>query len=344
VARVSIKDVAARSGVAFQTVSKVLNGKGSVTPATRERILAAVAELGYVPDAQARSVRTRTTATIGVITIDFSNTTIAQHVVGIEREARRHNRDVIITSVDEQGSDCERSLRILRERRVDGIIVNAPSVEDREDIAELLRTGPPTVSLHHLPGDNHTLVHGDGKASALLPVRHLLSLGHRRIAMVTGWSARRISHVRHQAYVQALEEAGIDYDPALVEEGRWDVDEAYRATHRLFDRSGDITAVFAQNDQMAIGVLSALHDRGLRVPADCSVIGCDDIPIASQTIPPLTTVRLPFYEAGETAVRLLLDLLAQDTSTPETGSGPVLREVVLPVHMVYRSSTGPVPQ
>ncbi|MGH3655372.1 MAG: LacI family DNA-binding transcriptional regulator [Micromonosporaceae bacterium] len=331
--RVSIKDVAVRAGVAFQTVSKVLNGKGSVAPATRERILAAAEELGYVPDARARSVRTRVTGAIGVITSEFGNTTIAQHLVGVEREAGRHELGVIISSIDSDGTDCERRIRVLRERRVDGVIINAPVVEDRDDLAALLRDGPPVVSMHHLPGAGHSFVHGDGRGSAELPLKHLVALGHRRIAMVTGSPARRITRLRNQVYQEVLRQAGIGYEPELVEEAHWDVDEAYRAAHRLFDRTADITAVYVQNDHMAIGVLSALHERGIRVPTDCSVIGCDDIPASSRTIPPLTTVRLPFHETGAEAVRVLREMMA-DPATP-------VREVTLPVRLIYRSSTCP---
>ncbi|MGH3145088.1 MAG: LacI family DNA-binding transcriptional regulator, partial [Rubrobacter sp.] len=133
-------------------------------------------------------------------------------------------------------------------------------------------------------------------------------------------------------YRTALEDAGLAFDPTLVEGGYWQAEGAYEATMKLLDREPGITAVFAQNDTMALGVLSALGARGIGVPDDCAVVGCDDIPIAAHTIPPLTTVHVPFFETGETAVRLLLDLISGEENTR--------RRVLLPVRLVRRASCG----
>src|SRR5215218_6581496 len=168
--------------------------------------------------------------------------------------------------------------------------------------------------------------------TALLATRHLLRLGHRCIATVAGTGDRQVTSMRLKRYERALEEADVPYDPALVESGDWKADEAYTATLRLLDRAPDITAVYAQNDLMALGVMSALYARGLSVPEDFAVVGCDDTPMAKHTIPPLTTVHVPFYETGETAVRLLLDIIAGRTDRP--------RRVLLPVRLVRRGSCG----
>jgi LacI family transcriptional regulator len=149
--------------------------------------------------------------------------------------------------------------------------------------------------------------------------------------MVTGVRRRHVTAERTEAYLQALDEFGITFDPALVEEGHWEVEGGYRAAQRLLDRAPGVTAIYAQNDAMAMGVLSGLHDRGLRVPEDCSVVGCDNLPLAARTIPPLTTVDVPFYRTGELAMETLLELIATKPATP------IVR--VLPVHMVYRAST-----
>jgi LacI family transcriptional regulator len=327
-----LRDVASKAGVSFQTAGKVLNGKGSVSPETRERILDAAKILGYVPNALARSLVTRSTCTIGIVASDLSDAELARFVVGAEREARRQGHGVLIGSIDRDGSDAERYLRMLIERRVDGILTAAPQMEHDDRIGELLRGHFPAVSIHRIPGGGVPLVGSDHVETALLATRHLLGLGHRRIATVTGSEGRQVTSMRLTGYERALKEVDVSYDPALVESGDWKADRAYEATIRLLERAPDITAFYAQNDTMAFGVMSALHERGLGVPVDCAVVGCDDIPMAAHAIPPLTTVHVPFYETGETAVRLLLDVIAGRVDTP--------KRVLLPVRLVRRGSCG----
>jgi LacI family transcriptional regulator len=324
--------VASRAGVSFQTAGKVLNGKGSASAQTRERILDAAKTLGYVPNALARSLVTRSTCTIGIVASDLSDAELARFVVGAEREARRRGHGVLIGSIDRDGADAERYLRMLLEHRVDGILTAAPQMERNTRIGELLGGSVPVVSIHRIPGGDIPLVGSDHVKTALLATRHLLRLGHRRIGTVTGTRNRQVTSMRLKGYERALEEVDIPYDPALVESGDWKADEAYSATLRLLDRAPDITAVYAQNDLMALGVMSALYGRGLSVPDDVAVVGCDDIPMAVHAIPPLTTVHVPFYETGQAAVRLLLDIIAGRTERP--------RRVLLPVHMVRRGSCG----
>jgi LacI family transcriptional regulator len=310
----------------------VLNGKGSVSAQTRERILDAAKTLGYVPNALARSLVTRSTCTIGIVASDLSDAELARFVVGAEREARRQGHGVLIGSIDRDGADAERYLRMLLERRVDGILTAAPQMEWNTRIGGLLRGLVPAVSIHRIPGGGIPLVGSDHVETALLATRHLLGLGHRRVATIAGARDRQVTSMRLEGYERALEEADVPYDPALVESGNWNADEAYTATLRLLDRAPDITAVYAQNDLMALGVMSALHGQGLSVPDDVAVVGCDDIPMAKHAIPPLTTVHVPFYETGEAAVRLLLDIIAGRTDRP--------KRVLLPVHLVCRGSCG----
>ena len=314
----------------------MLNGKGSVSPETRDRILDAAEVLGYVPNALARSLVTRSTCTIGIVASDLSDAELARFVVGAEREARRWGHGVLIGSIDREGTDAERYLRMLLERRVDGILTAAPQMESDERIGELLRGQVPAVSIHRVPGGGVPLVGSDHVETAMLATRHLLGLGHRSIATVTGAEGRHVTSMRLEGYRRALEEASVEFDSSLVESGDWEAEGAYGATLRLFDRVTGITAVFAQNDTMALGVISGLHELGFRVPEDCAVVGCDDIPIAAHAIPPLTTVHVPFYETGETAVRLLLDNIAGRRDRP--------KRVLLPVHLVRRSSCGALAQ
>ena len=324
--------MASKAGVSFQTAGKVLNGKGSVSAQTRERILHAAKTLEYVPNALARSLVTRSTCTIGIVASDLSDAELARFVVGAEREARRQGHGVLIGSIDRGGTDAERYLNMLLERRVDGVLTAAPQMERDARIGKLLRGTVPAVSIHRVLGGGIPLVGSDHMETALLATRHLLGLGHRRIATVVGSRGRQVTSMRLEGYERALQEAHVTLDPALVESGNWMADEAYSATLRLLDRAPDITAVYAQNDLMALGVMSALYARGLSVPEDCAVVGCDDIPMAKHAVPPLTTVHVPFYETGETAVRLLLDIIAGKTDRP--------RRVLLPVRLVRRGSCG----
>jgi DNA-binding LacI/PurR family transcriptional regulator len=151
------------------------------------------------------------------------------------------------------------------------------------------------------------------------------------IATIVGSPARRATQDRLRGYRQALEEVGLRFDDELVEEGRGEIEGGKAATLRLFERRPDVTAIFAQNDTMAIGVLSALRGLGKRVPDECAVVGCDDIDMAAYTVPPLTTVHVPFYETGAEAMRLLLNMISNGSVTPS--------KVVLPVQLIVRAST-----
>jgi len=328
---VSVKDVAARSGVSFQTTSKVLNGGGTVSEATRARILQAADEMGYVPNLQARSLVMQRTRTIGLVAGDFSNHNLSRFIVGAEQEARRQGYSLMITSVEPEGSGTEYALPAMMERRVDGIVLAAPQMEEDLALSHVLDPTLPVVSLYEVPGGGVATVGSDHELTGFLATQHLASKGRRTIATVIGRPARRVTQSRLRGYRRALEEAGREYDEGLVEEGRWEIEGAQSATIDLFESRPEIDAIFAQNDTMAIGVLSALHGLGKRVPEDCAVAGCDDIDIAPYTVPPLTTVHVPFYETGAEAMRLLLTMIA-------TGS-PVQTRVVLPVHLIARAST-----
>lgn len=329
---VSVKDVAARSGVSFQTTSKVLNGGGSVSDVTRARIIQAASDLGYVPNLQARSLVMQRTRTVGVITSDFSDHNLGRFIVGAEQEARRQGFTTVMTSIEPEGSLTEYALPAMMERRVDGILLATPQMEEDEALAHVLDRSLPVVSLHGVPGGGVSTVGADDDLIGLLATRHLLEKGHRVIATVIGLPGRHATQGRLRGYRKALEDAGLAYDAELVEEGRWEIAAAATATTRLFERRPDITAVFAQSDTMAVGALSALRGLGKQVPADCAVVGCDDIDMAPYTAPPLTTIHVLFYETGAEAMRLLLAAIATGSLKPS--------RVILPVHLIVRASSG----
>ena len=329
---VSVKDVAARAGVSFQTTSKVLNGGGTVSEVTRARILQIASDLGYVPNLQARSLVMQRTRTVGLVTSDLSDHNLSRFIVGAEQEARRQGFGVLITSIEPQGSGTEYALPALMERRVDGILLAAPQMEEDRAVAHVLDKTLPVVSLHHVSGGGLATVGSDDEQTGFLATQHLVARGHRLIATVIGMRTRRVTHSRLRGYRRALEEAGLAFDEKLVEEGGWDTGVARTATLKLLQRRPRLTAVFAQNDNMAIGVLSALRERDRRVPQDCAVVGCDDIDMAAYTVPPLTTVHIPFYETGARAMRMLIEMITTGSVVP--------RKVLLPVHLVARESSG----
>jgi len=219
----------------------------------------------------------------------------------------------------------------MMERRVDGVLLAAPQMGDDLVAAQVIEGTVPMVSFHDVAGDGVATVGVDDELTAVLATRHLIEKGHRVIATITGMHGRRVTEARWRGYRRALEVAGLPFEGELVEEGRSEIEGGEAATMRLLERRPDTTAIFAQNDTMAIGVLNALRRLGKRVPDDCAVAGCDDIDVAAYTAPPLTTVHVPFFEIGKEAMRLLLTMIGDGTVAP--------RKVLLPVHLVVRASS-----
>ena len=333
---VSIKEVAARAGVSFQTASKVLNGGDvRVSPETAARIAAAAEGLGYRPNTIARSLVQRTTATIGLIASDATDMAITLASVAAEQAARRHGHSVLVGHLAPGGEDGANIVRTLIERRVDGVIAAAPDVEEDREVADLLRKYGPAVSLQAIPGGGVPLVGSNHRETGRLATDHLISLGHTGIGTITGLFRRRVTRSRLHGYEDAMRQAGLEPDVDLVAEADWTPAGAATATRLLLESQPGITAIFVHSDMMAMGVLSALHGAGRRVPADVAVVSCDDIPFAQFLMPPLTTVRVPLAETGERAVELLLRAIAGQ-AVPE-------RSPLLPVELIIRESCGGVP-
>ena len=327
---VSLKDVAERAGVSFQTASKVLNGRsGVVSPATRERIERAARELGYVPNALARGLVRRDSLTVGILADDFSDVALSRFVVAAQRTIENQGHVALVTTTT-PGNDAP--LRRLQEHRVSGVLVIAPSVEEDEGIGEYLRGPLPAVTLNHIAGGGVPAVGSDHRRTGTLAAEHLVALGHRAIGTVTGPTGRRVVVSRLAGFRDTLHAADVELPERRVLATEWDARSAAAATHHLLDADPDVTAIFAHNDTMAFGVLAALRVRGVAVPEACSVVGCDDSPLAEFAAPPLTTVRVPFEATGARAAELLLARIRGDT-TPSRD--------LLPVHLVVRESTAP---
>jgi LacI family transcriptional regulator len=330
----SLKEVATRAGVSFQTASKVLNGGPvRVAPATAERIEAAARELGYSPNSLARSLLRQKTMTIGLVAGSLSDPALAEFVVGAERRARSYGHSVLVGNLADDDDDGPALVRSLVERRVDGIIAASPQLEEDSEVAELLRRYGPAVSLHHVPGGGVPLVGSNHREVGRLAAEHLLSGGRRVLGTVSGPYRRRVVRSRLHGFEEAQREAGLEVAEDLVIEADWTPADAARAVRLLLERVPALDALFVHSDVMAVGVLDALASLGRAVPDDVAVVSCDDLPFAAFLAPPLTTVRIPFHDTGAACVELLLRLAG--------GKEVALEPLLLPVDLVVRDSSGP---
>jgi DNA-binding LacI/PurR family transcriptional regulator len=328
--RPTIYDVARRAGVSTATVSRALNGTGQIAAATRAAIEVAVAELGYRPNTIARSLVTRSTQTIALLLPDITNPIYAELVRGVQQVAFERDYTMLLCTTDGDPAQEERYLDLLRAKQVDGALVDGLVVPTAR-IARFVRDGFPIVCLDRdVRSTAVPLVQVDNRAGARLAVEHLLSLGHRRIAHVRGPEAG-IADERVAGWTEALQAAGVEPDPALVAAGGWTEEDGFRATQALLESGAPFTAVFAANDLMAIGVLTALAQAGRRVPEDVSVVGFDDLRLAAYSTPPLTTVHQPAAEIARRATAILLELVAGET--------PAQTKLLLEPELVVRAST-----
>lgn len=332
--RATIRDVARHAGVSHQTVSRVINDNPNVAEATRERVLAAIRDLGYVPSPMARGLISNQTHSIGVVSDDISDQFFSRVVAGAEAEARRRGYYLMIGSVEPE--DDERGyLRLMLERRVEGLILARPSVPlSSDDLVPAKTAGVPIVSVaFELPGFSGVDV--DNVQGGYDATRHLLDQGHRAIATVVGPGEFPSSAARFEGYRRALREAGVAEDSALVEHASdWGIESGRAAAARLLERGAAFTALFTHSDLMALGAIRQLRESGRRVPDDVSLVGYDDLPVAAYVDPPLTTVHQPMLEVGALAAALVLDKLAgRDGASAGTHLLPaelIVRESVVP--------------
>jgi DNA-binding LacI/PurR family transcriptional regulator len=299
-------DVAARAGVSHQTVSRVLNGFEGIRPGTRDRVLAAIRELGYRRNLAARTLVTSRTRAIGVLTPATADFGPVSSLHAIERAVREAGYQPLITSTPLDGDAVRESLGFLLDQSIEALVVIAP-YRVVHDALDELADPPPVVTLQ--TGDPADGVAVDQAAGARLAARHLVELGHRAIQQLVGPDDFVEAAVRREAAAAALAEAGAAALPEL--HGDWTADSGYAAAAFL---APSATAVLCGNDQMALGLIHALADRGLRVPEEISVVGFDDIPESAHSLPPLTTVHQDFEEVGRRAVARLMALLDGDAA------------------------------
>ena len=331
----TIKHVAARAGVSFTTVSHVLNGTRRVSDAARKRVEDAIAEMGYAPSAVARALKTSETHILGVVVPNITNPFFAELTRGIEDACERRQYSVFLCNGDDDPARQARAVQTLLERRVDGMLFATPA-GDGAALAKRLAAAPMKAVIvdRLLPGAGADLVRIDHEAGAALAVRHLLSLGHRRVACLSGPSEFAVSRARVAGWRQAMREVGIRTNKAWLVEGEFSTAAGHQLTRRLLERT-DVTAVFACNDLMGIGALRAAAELGIAVPGRLSIIGFDGIDLGAYTYPALSTVGHPIRDLGEIAATVLIDRIA--------GHGAAAREVVVAPQLMLRESTGRAP-
>jgi DNA-binding LacI/PurR family transcriptional regulator len=332
--RVSMADVARLAGVSLQTVSRVSNGHPSVVGSTRAQVLAAMKELGYRPNSAARALKRGAFHTLGVIVFTLSTTGNSRTVEAIAMHAAAQGYAITLLPVSAPTRDgVLGAFTRLGELAVDGIIV----------IVEVHLLDTATVSLPpnvHVvvvdsdAGDRYTVVDTDQADGARQAVRHLLDLGHRTVWHVAGPESSFAAGRRERAWRDTLKAARRKVPPSL--RGDWSAESGYQAGLHL-ESEKDCTAVFVANDQMALGVLRAMHERGIDVPGGVSVVGFDDIDDAASYVPPLTTVHQDFTEVGRACVQAVLDQISSDG---EHRGGTTL----VPAWLVVRDSTAPPPR
>ena len=333
----TMKRIAGELGVSITTVSKVLNNREDIGHATRARVLAKVAELGYQPNAVARSLTLRRTRTLGVVIPDLMHSFFVEIVAGLESVASARGYGILLCSSSEDPAKERQELDMLRQRQVDGIVLGSANADGNTDLLQQLTSLG--VGLVMVDRDDHPDVHCDRVVTndeevGRLATAHLVAHGRRAIGHITGTT---VVHARRRAdgYRAALRGAGIKMKADWLVRGGFKEADGYRGMKKLLALKPRVDAVFAANDPSAIGAMKAIWDARLRVPEDVAVVGAGDIALGDLLRVPLTTVSWSREDQGKAAAELLLQRIGDDGAR-----GPLRpRRVVIPPHLVIRRSS-----
>jgi len=328
----TIRDVARAAGVSVATVSRVFNDSGPVRETTRRSIIEVARRLQYTPNLAARSLSTRRTATLGVLLPDLYGEFFSEVIRGIDQAVQREGYHLLVSSSHNAPAEVEAALRAMR-GRVDGLILMAPDV----GASTLVRTLPeqlPVVLLNaRIEDPAFDSLRVDNYGGAYRMTAHLVALGYQRIALIAGAERNHEALERRRGYEACLAAHGRAVDQALVYGGDFTEASGYRGVHALWSGPERPDAIFASNDAMAVGALSALRCLNIRVPEDVAVTGFDDIPIAEYINPALTTVRISIAGLGARAAGRLL-------AAVRAGAGHVRTHETIPTELVIRRSCG----
>ncbi len=331
---VSQTDVAKRAGVSFMTVSRVVNGQQSVKPETRERVLKAIDELGYQPNAAARALNKKKGNAIGII-IPYSGEFLSipyfpELLLAVERYVSSRGYDVMIRTDNIPSGGDGKYLSLYRQKKVDGILLVAPSEED-QGIMELVREDVPFILINgRMEHERVSYVDVNNAQGAKHAVKYLSNLGHRRIGFITGLADRINTRHRLEGYVNTMTSLYGSADMTYVYDGDFTEKSGREALPYFLSLDAPPTAIFCANDQIALGVLNAAHEQHIRVPEELSVLGFDDMTLASFFSPPLTTVRQNIVEVGTRAGQVILDIVEERVTESQ--------KIILDPQLIVRSS------
>lgn len=330
--RVTIKDVAARASVSYQTVWRVIHGKTEVTPDTLARVRAAIAELGYRPNVIARSMVKGRTCTLGCIAPNLTDYTFACIVEGAKLEARQRGYFLLASSAEQESEVDPLCDEMISSGRVDGLLAFNPYADGRHRCFERLMKAGASVVYFGVGAHEKAVssVRQDDEGGAYQATRHLITLGHTRIAMLAGPANEDCSRGRNAGFARASREAGLS--ASATADGDWSAGSGYRAMQQWLASDVSFSALFAQNDRMAVGAIRAAREHGVRVPEDLAIVGHDDMPLAAYFDPPLTTIHSDLFEHGRQGARILIETIENPSRRPE--------HVVIPASLVVRESCG----
>lgn len=330
---VTIVDVAKEAGVSYSTVSRVVNNKSYVKPETRARVVKAMTRLGYQANLQARSLAGGRSNVIGLLVTELTTQYMGEIVSGIEEVLTAHQYELMLYTTHRKKAKESAFVNMMARGLADGLLIVLPR-EPEAYLRSLRQRNFPYVLIDQFGIDEMDLsVTAANRDGGYQATNHLISLGHRRIGMITGWMDMISATHRLDGYRSALADHQIAYDDKLVFLGDFTQSSGYRGANALLDLKDPPTAIFASNDMTALGVMDAVRDRGMRVAADISIIGFDDVPIASAVTPPLTTIRQPLSEMGLRATQMLVELI-HDPDNHQSS-------IILPTSLILRGSTAP---
>jgi len=329
----TIRDVAKLAGVAPITVSRVINNSDYVKQETRARVDAAIEELGYIPNTLGLSLRSKRTMTLAAVITDITNPFWTTVIRGVEDIAQTNGYSIILCNTDESQDKQEQYLQMLLRRRIDGILL-VPASSDSEPIKLIKKQNIPVVLMdRHVPGVDVDIVRSDTEDGAYLITEHLLSLGHKRIAMLSGPQNISTSVDRVNGYRWAIRNAGLSKGAEHIFWGKYTQESGYKLAQQMLTELPDTTALVTANNFIAIGAMKLLLERKIRIPEDIALVTVDDIPPAFTVTPFFTVAIQAASEMGKQATQLLLDRVSGAMDAP-------CQEIILPVQMTIRTSSG----
>ncbi len=337
--QVTISEVAREAGVSSQTVSRVINNRQEITPETRQRVQAVISRLGYRPNAIARSLSQRRSHTLGVVASGLEYYGPSRILIGVEQGANQQGFSIFLNLLHQpENGNIEQIVNGLISRQVEGIIWTAPEIGNnrawfREMVPQL---SIPVIFLSTQPNETLHVVEVNNRNGGYMATEHLLARGYRKIGLIAGPLGWWAANERRRGWQDALTATGISFDDTPMVEGEWSASSGEHGLHELLKKCPDVDAVFASNDQMALGLMRAAQSLGKRVPEDLAVVGFDDIPESAFYSPPLTTIRQDLYELGHVAVQTFVRIReAEQTGDLNTPA----QTVWLQPQLVVREST-----